>query len=299
MKMNLERLKVFYVVAKEGSLANAAKKLHIAQPALSRTIKLLEDELKTQLFERMSKLGLRLTPQGERVLEFTHEILEKAENFEKSFLDNTIEPQGEIIIATTPFVGETVLSSCLLDFCLQYPKIRINILTTTKNVNVSEADIAVRTYIPNQLDLIQTSLGVYRIKLWASKDYLEKNGTPNQASDLDNHRVLVFEKDKHNTYTNTNWILHAGREEKEPRDPFYQINSNEGLYQLALRGYGIIQLPELFVKLRGYELQEVLPAVKGPEVEIFYIYSKRLRGAKRILLLEEFLKANFEKIKED
>ena len=66
---NLEYYKVFYTAAHHASLTVAAKELSISQPAVSQTIKLLEEELGAKLFTRVSR-GIRLTPEGELLYPF-------------------------------------------------------------------------------------------------------------------------------------------------------------------------------------------------------------------------------------
>ena len=61
--VNLELYKVFYTVARCGSLTKAAEELYISQPAVSQAIKQLESQLGTPLFKRMHK-GMELTAQG-------------------------------------------------------------------------------------------------------------------------------------------------------------------------------------------------------------------------------------------
>ena len=66
--MNLRRVQYFVAVAEEENLHLASKRMHVAQPALSRQIKLLETELGVQLFERLPR-GIRLTAAGRAYLE--------------------------------------------------------------------------------------------------------------------------------------------------------------------------------------------------------------------------------------
>ena len=62
--MDIRTLKNFMKIAEYGSICRAAESLHIAQPPLSRQLKVLEDELGTKLFERSSK-GVKLTEKGQ------------------------------------------------------------------------------------------------------------------------------------------------------------------------------------------------------------------------------------------
>ena len=64
MEQNLSQYKIFYEVAKAGNISKAAKELYISQPAISKAIQKLEQNLDTLLFKRSSR-GVTLTPDGE------------------------------------------------------------------------------------------------------------------------------------------------------------------------------------------------------------------------------------------
>ena len=76
--MSFAQIETFVTVAETRSVSRAAARLHVAQPALSRQIKSLEDELGTPLFERTPK-GMSLLPQGEVFLEHARRILADVE----------------------------------------------------------------------------------------------------------------------------------------------------------------------------------------------------------------------------
>ena len=72
--MSVEQLQSFVVVAEEGAIVRAARRLHLSQPPLSRRIQQLEDELGAELFERLPR-GVRLTPAGQHLLPYARAAL--------------------------------------------------------------------------------------------------------------------------------------------------------------------------------------------------------------------------------
>ena len=74
--MDWDKLKIFHAVAEAGSFTNAKVTLNLSQSAISRQIQSLEEELKTQLFERHAR-GLTLTDNGEYLFKTAHEVILK------------------------------------------------------------------------------------------------------------------------------------------------------------------------------------------------------------------------------
>ena len=97
MHIDMEMYRVFYITAKHGSLSKAAKELFISQPAVTQTIKQLEEKLGGQLFFRTSK-GVRLTGDGEALLPFV----------EQQSLFNLIQTARNL---TVPYNGHNVALS--------------------------------------------------------------------------------------------------------------------------------------------------------------------------------------------
>jgi len=291
--MNLNLLKIFYTVASVGSLTKASKILNISQSAVSRHMQLFEYQMKVKLFKRHPR-GLNLTLAGEKTFKHAYNIIQENENFMQKFSQISHEVGEEIKIITTPAMGETHITSFLLPFLEQYPQLKIKITTSIEKVDVTNADIAIRTFIPHQTDIEQLPLHKFKMKLWASQRYLERFGVPKTAEELSKHRLLVFEENKHNLYSNTNWILHVGTTSSQVRIPFYQITSIEGLHHAAVKGYGIVHLPIEYVKLKGSQLIPVLPELVGPIVDIYYIFLEKLKTSKYIIELYQHLYKSFQ-----
>lgn len=292
--MDLSKLKVFYTVAKEGNITKASEILHISQPAVSRTIQMFEYSLKIKLFERMSR-GVKLTTQGERMYAFAESIMQQAKSFSSELYEHEDDLSGELKIITTPGVGSGWLTHYIPGFADLYPKVNISILGKMEDVDLREADVAIRTFIPYDTRLIQRPLTVFKMKLWASPEYLEKFGVPKTAEDLDNHRILTFGAPRHNPYGNCSWIKEIGVKPGYERKYYMQINSLEGLVNLAELGIGIVEIPEECIKFKANNLAPVLSNLKGPEIPVYYIYGENMKKSKRITAFADFLEQEIGK----
>jgi len=105
--MDVVQLKTLIHVAELGSLSKASDRLHIAQPALSRQIRLLEKELGTYLFDRHGR-GMEITDAGREVLAHATRIMEEMESIRSSVAGGKTSFRGTVVIGTTPTVAEIV-----------------------------------------------------------------------------------------------------------------------------------------------------------------------------------------------
>ena len=130
MNISLEYYKVFYNVAKLGSISAAANSLFISQPAVSQVIKHLETELDARLFNRTSK-GVRLTPEGETLYNLISQGYDYFLRAENMFRDIHALQAGEIRIGASETTLHYFLLPYLEQFRAAYPHIRLKISNTT------------------------------------------------------------------------------------------------------------------------------------------------------------------------
>ncbi|MFJ5956378.1 LysR family transcriptional regulator [Paenarthrobacter sp. NPDC092416] len=105
--MDLKELQTFRAVAELGSVTKASGRLHIAQPALSRQIKLLEAELRNSLFFRDGR-GMRLTPAGQMLFERTAELQRDVDRLRDDLRSFTGAPTGHVHLGLVPTVSAQV-----------------------------------------------------------------------------------------------------------------------------------------------------------------------------------------------
>lgn len=106
---DIAQLKTLVHVAEIGSVSKAAEGLNIVQPALSRQIRFLEEELKVQLFERHGR-GMSITPIGQEVLDSATRILAEIETIRETVHDGSQSFRGEVRIGQTPTVADVMIA---------------------------------------------------------------------------------------------------------------------------------------------------------------------------------------------
>jgi len=124
--MNLELYKIFCCVVSSGSILKASEQLYISQPAVSRAIKQLENDIGCQLFVRSSR-GVKLTNQGEILYKYAKQALTFLRTGEKKVYEYENLNYGEIIVGVSDTLCKYYLTPYLGKFYDKYPNIKIQI----------------------------------------------------------------------------------------------------------------------------------------------------------------------------
>ncbi len=164
MNVDLELYRVFYVVAKNKHMTKASEELHISQPAISQSIKKLEEQLGGILFLRSNK-GMQLTEEGKMFYEYIKGALTLINNAENEFTSFKNLSKGEIKIGCSTTLTKLILIDVLKKFHKEYPNININItndLTSNliKNLKIGKLDFV----IFNESNVKENSLYLEKIK---------------------------------------------------------------------------------------------------------------------------------------
>jgi DNA-binding transcriptional LysR family regulator len=288
MQLDWEKLRLFHAVAEAGSFTEAAKRLHMSQPALSRQIQALEASLGAKLFHRHAR-GLAMTHEGEQLHEATAEMHDRIERTQQGIEFSRERPTGEIRLTTTVSFGSTWLVRQLRDFLDLYPDINVDLILSDDDLDLSkrEADVAIRFHEPHHSDHIQKALAPVRYWLCASPEYLAKHGEPKNAEELDRHRVVAYGPLAPNPIRGVNWILdvaHSG----PPRVPALTVNNIFGLLQAVEAGIGIAALPSYLIHFSG-KVRPILTTTRGPVFRTFFVYPPELKRSVRVAVLRDFI----------
>jgi LysR family nitrogen assimilation transcriptional regulator len=125
--VNLRQLESFVRVAELGSFSKAARVLDIAQPALSRQVRLLETDLRETLLLRNGR-GVSLTPAGRRLFEHGVQILQRVAQARADLGAQRDAPVGQVTIGLPPSIGRRLTQPLLEAFRDQLPRARVTIV---------------------------------------------------------------------------------------------------------------------------------------------------------------------------
>lgn len=288
--MDWDKLRVFHAVALAGSFTHAGEDLNLSQSAVSRQISALEEELGVQLFHRHAR-GLEPTEHGDLLYQSAHEVFDKLAAVRARLMDSKNEPAGELRITTTVGLGSTWLTPRIHDFLRLYPDIRLSIICDDRELDLGmrEADVAIRITEPRQPDLIKKRLFTVHSHIYASPDFLKKNGTPQNLDDLDDCPLIAYGDHAPTTLRNVNWPRTVGvKPHGRPRDTILQVNNIYGLLLAIESGLGIGSLPDYMIT-PDRPLQRILPDLNGPTTDAYFVYPEELRNIKRIVVFRDFL----------
>lgn len=289
--MDWDKLRVFHAVAEAGSFTHAGEVLNLSQSAVSRQISALEESLNLPLFHRHAR-GLILTEQGELLYKTARDVFSKLAMTEALLTESRERAQGPLKITTTVAFGSLWLTPRIKDFLDAYPDIAVTMVLFDGELDLAmrEADVAIRMMPPRQPDLIQRHLFSMNYAVFAAPSYLEKYGTPKSPDDLDDHRIIVYGDDTRVSapVSNVNWLLEAGASPDRPRKPVLEVNNIYGIYRAVKSGLGIAAMPE-YLRGEAESLVHILPELKGPKVETYFVYPEELRHSKRITVFRDFL----------
>jgi LysR family carnitine catabolism transcriptional activator len=122
--MNIKQLRAFLAVAQCLSFAQAGERLHLSQPALSLTIKSLEESLGGPLLARTTR-SVSLTPEGETLLPLARQLLADWDNTEELLRQHFTLQLGRVSIAAMPSFASNLLPAALKIFRNRHPRINV------------------------------------------------------------------------------------------------------------------------------------------------------------------------------
>lgn len=268
--LNWDYLRCFAAVAREGNLAAASKALNISGATLGRRIDALETALGLRLLNRRPS-GATVTPDGLAILNLVNpggEYLDQISRLAKT-LRQAPETPVVRISSTEPIISD-VLVPALPAFLLENPNTRLELETSLEvsNLNIGEADIAVRMFQPQSETLIARKLPRIRLQLYCSTGYLA--GRDPTALCLSDERMVWYDQAYGDIAENV-WIKENGLTDRIAM----RSGSVRALQKAAEAGVGIAPVPAFLAQ--GTDLVHV-PSHSLPARQTWIVFHRDARS---------------------
>jgi len=273
--MDLSQLRYFIVAAELENLTLAAARVRVAQSAISRQIRLLEEELGVTLLERVGR-GVKLTASGKTLLERGKQLLDQAKQLEAEVSNQGNVPSGTLRIGANPSFGHAVFPRLAARCRATHPSIRLHLVTDLTApiqewVRRGDLDFAVISFPDKDPDLINIPLASESIFLISAADNDPKLGLectirsvsqlPLLLPGLPNRERLGYER------------LAAAKGYTLSCE--IESDSLPILKSLALRGLGHLLLPHIAIADDVPAQTWKASRVKGLAVERYIVRSSR------------------------
>ena len=192
---NLSDLQVLVQTARGGTLTAAARALGMTPAAASATLKRLEAQLGTRLFERSTR-AMRLTSQGQILLDYAVRAFELLDEGESQVLADRATLVGTVRVAAPSDLTRTMLLPLFDEFMAAHPGLQLQLSVADRVLDVlrDEVDLAIRYGTPADSRLVARMLAAARPVCSASPDYLCRHGTSRTPQELARHNCITFDR---------------------------------------------------------------------------------------------------------
>jgi LysR family transcriptional regulator for bpeEF and oprC len=188
-----DSMQMFVRVIEKGSFSAVAKQRGIGQPAVSKQISALEEELGTELIHRSSR-SIALTEAGRDFYESALRILDDLESATSRIGRGQTSPKGIIRVTVPPTFARLHMVSKLAAFFAAYPDMAVEMAASESPTTIIEDgfDLAIHSGDLPDSNLVARRFAQTNIILVATPQYLSRHGAPESPDDLSRFRSVVF-----------------------------------------------------------------------------------------------------------
>lgn len=183
--MDLQQLRIFVEVMRQGSFAGAARRMNLVPSQVSRAVAAIETELGARLMQRTTR---RVTPTdaGAAYLQRVGELLEELDAAADDLRRSAGDVTGEVRLTASVALGQHLLMPLIKELHAKYPKLRLNMQFADQVVDVigQHVDVALRQSPAVDESLVGLRLAPLRFRVCASPGYLAEHGQPRVPADL-------------------------------------------------------------------------------------------------------------------
>ena len=291
--VNYSDIKSFLILVEEGSFTKASERLLCSRSQVSKQLSQLEAKLGVSLLVRTTRTQ-HLTPAGEFFYDKCKDSFISIEHAIDRTIDSATQLYGEIKInCVGGYIGESVVGPLIADFMQENPEISVELDFSSRRVDLvaGEFDFVFRMGELSDSALIARKLTELNIGTYASPEYIRRCGAPNEPKDLANHKCIAGSM-RTWAFQNSESSI---KQEVTVKGDLTCKNGRVMLYS-ALRGNGIIRVPEIYCKNEVAEggLVEVFKQWQPKSTPLYLVYLQDKHQPLRISTFKDYVMRHFE-----
>ncbi len=246
--MNLNHLRVFASVAEHGNLTRAARDLNVSQPAISKQLSDLEQDLGSQLVDRLPR-GVRLTEAGEVLLTHVQRILQAERAAQQDLRDLRGLGRGKLSVGASTTVGSYLVPSLMGELHRQHPGVQLdltiaNTAAVQSSVLENSCDVGlIEGFVSSDLLAVETLIADDMVGI-AAPAHPALRSTPLRAAALRDLPLLMREQG-----SGSREVIEAALRKRDlVLKPVMSLGSTEAIKNAVIHGLGIAIVSRLTVE---------------------------------------------------
>lgn len=285
--------RVFVRVAESGSFSAVAREAGTTQPAVSRQVSALETHLGARLIQRTTR-SLALTEEGRALLDHARRVLESVEEAEAAVGRGHPAVGGLVRIAAPASFGRLHVAPLMRRLLDRHPDLQVELRMsdTPADLVADGIDLALRAGAVGDAGLVARRIGASPRQVFASAEYLARNGTPEHPADLARHECIIFLQ----LATPQDWRFDGPDGEVSAHvGGRFRTDSSEAVREAVLAGVGMALSASWTFgdELATGEVRAVLGQYRAGQVPIHAVYPTRRHLALRTRAVIDFLADEF------
>ncbi|MBW8184525.1 LysR substrate-binding domain-containing protein [Shewanella nanhaiensis] len=282
---NWEGISEFVAVAEAESFTKASQRLGISTAQVSRQVSALETRLATKLFHRTTR-KVSTTEVGRVYYQHCRQVLDGLDEAERAITNLQSAPRGLLKITAPVTYGEMTIAPLINDFAAKYPELEVKINLTNQKLDLIDEgyDLAIRLGQLEDSSMMAKRLSSRTQYVCASPNYLSTFGIPHSLSELEQHNCLLGTMDY--------WRFEDNGKTRNVRvKGNLSCNSGHALVDAAIKGIGIIQLPDYYLQsfIEDGQLVPLLEQNRSPEEGIWALYPHNRHLSPKVRMLLDHL----------
>ncbi|CED58157.1 Putative transcriptional regulator, LysR family [Moritella viscosa] len=275
----------FVAVAETESFTAAAKRLGISTAQVSRQVSALEERLSAKLFYRTTR-KISVTEVGGIYYQHCRQVMDGLADAERAITNLQSTPKGKLKITAPITYGERSVAPLVNDFVMQYPELEVQLVLSNQQIDLIDEgfDLAIRLGQLGDSSMIGKRLAIRKQYVCAAPEYLSAFGAPHTLSELERHNCLSGTLDY--------WRFQEKGKARNIRvKGNFSCNSGPVLVDAALKGVGIVQLPDYYVQeyINQGQLIELLPNYREPDDAVWALYPQNRHLSPKVRMLVDYL----------